>query len=197
MKPFTRRHLQDVLTGWVKPRIDVRGGFVWQDVAFGFTPYPFHRVQLRTGGGQPAELDAQLVGQLQTALGSMRQSPIQEKHDIPATPKGSDVPQVRLEGVLIPFQGSIKADVAGLQVQGTVQHPFLPVASDGYLGLLASWSPGSTQWGRLRHYGGICEQDNRPLTPFQPRLSPLLLGASEVSAWPGCGGAACSDSPGP
>jgi hypothetical protein len=68
----------------------------------------------------------------------MRRSPIQEKHDVLATPKGSDVPQVRLEGVLVPSQGSIKADVAGLRIQGTVQHPLLPVAGDGYLGLLAS-----------------------------------------------------------
>jgi hypothetical protein len=78
--------------------------------------------------------------------------------------------QVLLEAFLVPFQGPVQADGPSPDVQGSVQHPFMPGSHDGHCHWYSFGCPPGPQGRRLGKDGGIREENHPPLPALQATL---------------------------
>jgi hypothetical protein len=73
---------EQVLTGTVRRGVDGLGGTIGQPPPLDMPPEVVHRVQLRRGFRQEAQLKAQLPGQAEAFRGKMRRASVLEQRRI-------------------------------------------------------------------------------------------------------------------
>lgn len=151
---------------------DVGSRLVGDDGRLASSPQTLDRVQFRAGRGQPTQLDAEIRSQATARLGPMGRSSVDEEHDVPATPSRSQLPQMRLEGLLVPRHGPGQGQTAGADAHGSEEHHAAAVAGDRDFGLLADARPRTPQRWRLGDDRRVGEQDDRAPAPLQPSLEP-------------------------
>jgi hypothetical protein len=165
-------HREQVSTGAVRRGVDGLGGPIGEPARLHMPPKMIHGVQLRRGFGQEAQLEVQLLGELETRLGQMRRTPVLEQDDVPPAPMGADHGQECLMRLLDPLLGNQQEELPTVNIEDAMEHPSRMRARDRHTDLLADPPLASIQrWG-LGDNRLIQHQEDRPLPGGQTTLEP-------------------------
>jgi hypothetical protein len=139
---------------------------------FRASPQGVHRVQLRRGPGQQANLDGQWGGVGEALRTLVLTGSILEEHEVPAAPVSADQGQERLMRLLGPFRGDQQGDITTLDVDRPVKDPLGPVARDRDPHLLADRAVTRVKGGRLRDDRLIEHEQHGPFVVLQAGFQP-------------------------
>jgi hypothetical protein len=83
-------------------------------------PEAIHRIQIRRGPGEEADLDSKVVSQIHAVLRGMRTTSVFEQYDMPATPCGPYLFEKVHMRLTIPLPTDEEIHVAALDIDHAV-----------------------------------------------------------------------------
>lgn len=167
-----RPEVDEVLARIEGRPIDRLGRTTADRLALRLPPQVVHRVQLRCGLRQQADLNPQLPG-LRAALRRLvLGGPVLEQHDVPAAPLRADHRQERLVGLLGPFFGDQPRHITAPNVDRPVEDPLGAVPRDRHADLLPDVARAAIKRGRPRDDCLVKHQQHRAEAALQPAFPP-------------------------